>query len=75
VPEFERRWARFASPINPSWRVDETSMPVRGRWNYLYRAVDRNGKWDCRNFCVKSHTLPEEARKMYGEERHKSAFR
>jgi transposase-like protein len=44
VPEFERRWARFARPINSSWRVDETSVPVQGRWTYLYRAVDRNGK-------------------------------
>jgi hypothetical protein len=24
--------------------VDETSVPVQGRWNYLYRAVDRDGK-------------------------------
>jgi transposase-like protein len=31
VPEFERRWARFARPINSSWRVDETSVPVQGR--------------------------------------------
>lgn len=44
VPEFERRWARFARPINSSWRVDETSVPVQGRWTYLYRAVDRAGK-------------------------------
>lgn len=44
VPEFERRWARFSKPINSSWRVDETSVPVQGRWNYLYRAVDRDGK-------------------------------
>jgi len=44
VPEFEGRWARFARPINSSWRVDETSVPVQGRWNYLYRAVDRDGK-------------------------------
>jgi len=44
VPEFERRWARFSRPINSSWRVDETSVPVQGRWNYLYRAVDRDGK-------------------------------
>jgi transposase-like protein len=44
VPEFERRWARFAKPTNSSWRMDETAVSVRGRWNYLYRAVDRNGK-------------------------------
>ena len=27
-----------------SWRVDETYIKVKGRWTYLYRAVDRNGK-------------------------------
>ena len=44
VPEFEKRWARYARRVNRSWRVDETSIPVRGRWHYLYRAVDKHGK-------------------------------
>lgn len=44
VPEFEKRWARHARPVNSSWRVDETSISVRGRWHYLYRAVDKQGK-------------------------------
>src|ERR671927_864674 len=26
-----------------SWHVDETHLKVRGRWCYLYRAIDRNG--------------------------------
>jgi len=44
VPEYERRWARFSRPVDPSWRMDETAVPVRGGRFYLYRAVDRRGK-------------------------------
>lgn len=44
VPEFEKRWARYARPVDASWRVDETAVSVRGGRHYLYRAVDRHGK-------------------------------
>src|SRR5262249_32357049 len=44
VPEFERRWNRYARPVNGSWRCDETYIKVRGRWTYLYRAVDKYGR-------------------------------
>ena len=43
VPEFEKRWNRYARPVGISWRVDETYIRVRGRWTYLYRAVDKQG--------------------------------
>src|SRR5215204_1598230 len=43
VPEFEKRWNRYARLVGTSWRVDETHIRVRGRWTYLYRAVDRQG--------------------------------
>jgi transposase-like protein len=44
APEFERRWNRFARPVGHSWRVDETYVRISGKWFYLYRAVDREGK-------------------------------
>ena len=43
VPEFEKKWSRFARPVGTSWRVDETYIRVRGEWKYLYRAVDKQG--------------------------------
>ena len=44
VPEFEKRWNRFAYKAGRSWRVDETYVKIEGRWTYLYRAVDSDGK-------------------------------
>jgi transposase-like protein len=44
VPEFERRWNRYARPVGGSWRCDETYIKVKGRWTYLYRAVDKQGR-------------------------------
>ena len=31
-------------PTLGSWRVDETYIKVKGKWTYLYRAVDRDGQ-------------------------------
>ena len=38
--EAQRRKARTSS----SWRMGETYIKVKGKWNYLYRAVDKFGK-------------------------------
>jgi transposase-like protein len=44
VPEYERRWSRFARAPGSSWRMDETAVNVRGGRHYLYRAVDKDSK-------------------------------
>jgi transposase-like protein len=44
VPEFEKHWQRYARPVGTSWRVDETYLKVKGKWVYLYRAVDKVGQ-------------------------------
>ncbi len=31
-------------PTARSWRMDETYIKVKGKWVYLYRAVDKHGK-------------------------------
>ena len=41
-PEIEKRIRRHLRPTNDSWRVDETYIKVKGKWKYLYRAVDSN---------------------------------
>ena len=44
VPVFEKRWMKYARPTGSSWRVDETYIRVKGKWTYLYRAVDKQGQ-------------------------------
>ena len=44
APNLEKRWNRFARPAGRSWRVDETYVKIKGRWTYLYRAVDKEEK-------------------------------
>src|ERR1700689_335051 len=42
-PELEQRMRRHLKPTNKSWRCDETYIKVKGRWCYLYRAIDSTG--------------------------------
>src|ERR1700677_944126 len=41
--ELEKRIRPHLRMSNGSWRVDETYIRVKGRWTYLYRAVDSRG--------------------------------
>ena len=42
-PEMEQRMRRHLKPTHKSWRADETYIRVKGRWCYLYRAIDSPG--------------------------------
>jgi len=40
----ERRVRRHLRPCTGSWRVDETTIKVKGIWTYLHGAVDSLGQ-------------------------------
>jgi transposase, IS6 family len=44
APELDKRIRPHLSMTNGSWRVDETYIRVKGKWVYLYRAVDATGQ-------------------------------
>lgn len=42
-PQLLERFNRRKRTVTGKWHVDETYIKVRGRWMYLYRAIDRVG--------------------------------
>ncbi len=41
TPLLETEVGKREKTVGTSWRLDETYIKVKGRWHYLYRAVDK----------------------------------
>jgi len=44
APEVEKQFRRHQRPVGRSWCLDETYVKIKGKWAYLYRAVDTEGQ-------------------------------
>jgi len=43
-PELEKRCRPYLRSTSDSYRVDETYVKIKGKWYYLFRAVDSKGQ-------------------------------
>src|SRR3954470_5208791 len=44
APEFAKEFRHRQCLVGRSWRLDETYVKIKGKWAYLYRAVDKEGR-------------------------------
>lgn len=44
TPQIEKKFRKYKAPTGSSWRMDETYIKIKGKWTYLYRAVDKEGR-------------------------------
>ncbi|MGO1164042.1 IS6 family transposase [Brucella sp. C7-11G] len=62
-PQIAARAQSRKRPTLGSWRVDETYIKVKGKWTYLYRAVDRDGQ--TLDFMLSEHRNLGAARRFF----------
>ena len=43
APLLEQKSRHYKRAVHRSWRMDETYIKIKGKWRYLYRAVDKYG--------------------------------
>src|SRR5437762_9920534 len=44
LPLFTEVARKYRQAVGLDWRVDETCARIRGRWHYIYRAIDGHGQ-------------------------------
>jgi transposase-like protein len=66
APELQKRLKWYTkSSFHLSWRVDETYVKVKGKWAYLYRAVDKGG--DTIDFYLSATRNAKAAKRFLGK--------
>jgi transposase-like protein len=63
APEIDKRTRPYLKRSNDSYRVDETYIKVKGKWKYLYRAVDSVG--DTLEFLLTSKRDKKAAKRFF----------
>ena len=63
TPALEKRFRKWKKPTGGSWRMDETYILIKGKWSYLYRAVDKDG--ETIDFLLRAHRDLTAARKFF----------
>jgi transposase-like protein len=70
APELEKRCRAHLRRTTNSWRVDETYVKVKGKWIYLYRAVDSQG--NTLEFSLSSTRDVQAAKRFFAKALHAS---
>ena len=64
-PELLEAFKSKKKSVNKSWKMDETYVKVKGKWYYLYRAVDKYG--DTVDFLLTKNRTKKAARKFFNK--------
>ena len=65
APNWSSGCDAILKPTDKSWRVDETYVRVKGRWCYLYRAIDSTGATI--GFLLSALRDAETAKRLFGK--------
>ncbi|MDC9620240.1 IS6 family transposase [Xenorhabdus sp. XENO-7] len=63
IPLMVKCYRRSQPAVGRRWRMDETSIKIKGQWRYLYRAVDSDG--NTVDFLLTTHRDKEAALRFF----------
>ena len=63
APEISKRMKPYFRKTSDSWKLDETYIKVKGKWFYLYRAIDKHG--DTLDWLLRRYRNKKSAKKFF----------